>query len=127
MLKFNCEIQDGKLEIDRQLFQKYVSKQKNGKYLLEIKHWYKKRTILQNKWYWEVLTILASDLGYETKEELHNNLKYTFMGGMDDRGIFYTKSTTKLTTIEMMEYFDRIYQWAAEQGIILPDPKPNQE
>lgn len=124
MLKFNCEIINGKLEIDKELFQKYVSKQKNGKYLLEIKRWYKKRTLQQNKWYWEVLTILGEEFGYE-KDELHENLKYTFMGGMDDRGLFYTKSTTKLTTIEMMEYFEKIYQWAAEKGIALPDPKPD--
>jgi len=31
-------------------------------------------------------------------------------------------STTKLTTTEMMHYKDLIQSWAAELGIILPDP-----
>jgi len=125
MLKFKCEIKDGKLILDRAFVQKYVGKQNNGMYLLEIKRFYKKRSVQQNKWYWEILTILCDELGYESKEELHYNLKYTFLGNMDKNGLFFTSSTTKLTTKEMGNYFEKIYKWAAELGIVLPDPIPD--
>jgi hypothetical protein len=34
------------------------------------------------------------------------------------------KSTSSLTTVDMMEYVDKIIMWASEYGIIVPDPDP---
>lgn len=101
----------------------------------------KRRSDQQNRYYWGVVVPLIVeafiDLGHselvlgnaESHGMIHNLLKRRFLPDgitLEDReGNVYEldPSTTKLTTVEMMEYTERIQAWAAEcLGINIPDP-----
>jgi len=92
----------------------------DGKWEVKIKKFHKSRTLSQNNWYWEVITIIGNELGYD-KNEMHECFKFTFLSD-EKKGLFACKSTTELSTKEMSDYFEQIYRWAAEQGIHIPDP-----
>jgi len=120
-LKFTAEKKDSKFKVIDYQYEKYISNLKDGKYILEIKKYYKKRTKAQNRWYWFVLGIIGDDLGYST-EELHMAFKATFLTELIG-DLIMPQSTTSLTTLEMNEYWEKIYRWAAKEGIYIPDPK----
>ncbi len=122
LLTFKTEKADGHFAWDHIIDNQYIKNLKDGKYLVEIKKRYKKRTKAQNRWYWEVIKIIGNELGYE-KNELHEAFKAKFLDiKMDDRGLMFTTSTTGLTTKQMNEYWEAIARWAAQQGIHIPNP-----
>jgi len=120
-LKFNLELKGGKYDFNRQEFTQYMSKLPDGKYLMEIKKYYKQRSKQQNRYYWAVIDTIGEELGYE-RTEMHETFKLTFLGAWKDTGLLIPKSTTKLTTIEFKDYMDTIIRFAAERGIVIPDP-----
>ena len=131
---FEADIVDNKLKMldhVRQAISRYVSTFKNGtKVNITIKKHKKKRTNLQNAYYFgTVVPILSEHFGYDI-EEMHEELKYLFnpvQSKIDpDRKIGY--STTKMSTIEFFHdedsYVERICRWAAtEYGVYIPPPK----
>jgi hypothetical protein len=120
-LQFTFEIKDRKVIIDKELFNEYMSKQDDGKYLMEIKKFYKKRSKAQNRWYWKIMDIIGEELGY-TKDEMHDTFKATFLSDRDELGLTRVRSTTNTTTNEMREYIEHILRIASQQGITIPDP-----
>lgn len=120
-LQFNLEIKQGAVEMDWSLFNEYTSKQPDGKYLMEIKKFYKKRSKAQNRWYWKIITIIGEHKGY-TKDEMDLAFKYEFLSYKDEQGYTIIKSTRKCTTNEMKEYIEHVLRIASEDGIIIPDP-----
>ena len=97
---------------------------------ITIKKYRKKRTNLQNSYYWAVvIPILADHVGHDNPEDMHEDLKLYFnpiksklnpsnkIGG----------TTTKLSTEEFFSaetsYVERICRWASEQGVFIPPPE----
>jgi len=87
----------------------------------------KYRSVQQNKLMWVYYTMIANELG-NTKDEVHSILGSMFLKSESVNpktgAIYkYIKSTTDLTTSEMMDYMMSIHKFAAEElGIILPSP-----
>lgn len=106
-------------------FQKYLAsiayKNKPTKIEVIVKRYRKKRSVKQNAYYWLCLTFIAKEIGEDDPEELHDTFKAMFL--TDRRGKFpIVRSTTKLTTLEFMEYMEKIARKMAELNISLPNP-----
>lgn len=105
----------------------YISKLNLEKrYEINITLKREKRTIPQNRLYWLYVTCIADETG-NSKEDIHNHLKQTFLKVEDmiigNASIAKTISTTKLSTSMMANYINQIVVWASSEcGIILPDP-----
>lgn len=115
-------IEDGKLTIaNQEMFEKYLSSLR-GEVEMIVRKWKKKRTDNQNRYYWGVIVpLLCDSLGYYD-EEMHEALKWKFLRNKEREKLPTVKSTVSLSTIEFKNYIERIITWAAEQGIIIPDP-----
>tara|TARA_R100000951_G_scaffold38958_2_gene32866 strand:+ start:3776 stop:4159 length:384 start_codon:yes stop_codon:yes gene_type:complete len=86
----------------------------------------KPRSINLNKYYWGVVVALSSkELGYE-KEEMHSTFKEKFLYKkelVEGEWIKIIKSTTKISSKEMITYIDQIKRFCVEElGIYIPDP-----
>lgn len=92
---------------------------------ISIKKVSKKRSNKQNSFYWGVVILILSDhFGYDP-DEMHMVLREKFLRIHDDKhpDFVIAKSTTKLTTIEFVDYIERIQRWAAtEHQTYIPDP-----
>lgn len=93
-----------------------------GKYILEINKSKNIRSLNQNKFYWSVvLTVLSDYFGY-TPEEVHQICASMFLR-YENNGKEFTKSTTKLSTIEFENYIESIRIWAhTDHGVHVPIP-----
>lgn len=91
-----------------------------------IKKHRKKRTVDQNSYYWAIIvSILANEFGYEL-DEMHMILREKFLRIHDEKhpDFVIAKSTAKLTTVEFIEYIEKIQRWASiDHQIYLPDPE----
>jgi len=119
------KVKDGDIVIGRADVRDKVRKLKDGYYSLTIKEW--SRTLSQNALYWQWLTIIGNELGYE-KNELHEVFLDMFAPVMTFRDINGKPKQRKMrssemSTKEMSEYMNHIDQFAAEQSIILPQPE----
>lgn len=87
----------------------------------------------QNAYYWAVVVPVVCEgfngVGYEFDMELtHEFLKSKFneveiINTSTGEILTAPGSTTKMTTVEMMGYFERIARWAAEYlGVNIPQP-----
>jgi len=87
----------------------------------------KHRSVSQNRWYWQCVTILANELGY-SKDQMHEICKFKFLKHelVDEKTgeVFeYLKSTTELTTTEFSTLIESLIQWSAETfNCVLPYP-----
>ena len=83
------------------------------------------RSNQMNRYYWGVvIKIFAGELGWET-DDAHEWFKEKFLRlikKLNNASMVYTKSTSKLTNVEFIEYIKNIQQFSAEQGIVIPDP-----
>jgi hypothetical protein len=87
----------------------------------------------QNKYYWKIVVALVQErmnyLGNDfSKEETHDFLKKEFNWTetelKEGHWIKVPRSTTKLTTIEFMDYVLKIQQFGADMlDIYIPDPE----
>lgn len=119
--KFLGTIKDGKLTLDNKHKFELFLRCLDGRVELTVKKFRKKRSDPQNRYYWGVvIKILGEHFGYES-EEMHEALKWQFLR---KKGPVPTViSTTKLNTMEFMEYLDRIMRWASiEHKIYIPSP-----
>jgi len=92
------------------------------------------RSNQQNKLYWEWMTILGRDIGH-TKEEMHFVFKKLFLADkmpvlQKDEFMEYLQGLSKemvttryLTTLQMKEYTDKVYNQAMELNCNLPLPE----
>lgn len=90
------------------------------------------RTDPQRKYYWSVLVVYAMEIlrkhgnDYD-KDQTHYFLldKFSKIETLDRDGapIGHTlKTTSEMTTAEFSFFKERIQQWGAEEGFIIPDP-----
>jgi hypothetical protein len=92
-------------------------------YEIVAKPYRRNRRIEQNDFYWTLLTHISQETGY-TKDDLHDMMRYKFLGMQQKEvagvNIEYLPSTTKLKVGEMADYLTQIEQWASQLGIWLP-------
>ena len=116
-----------KLELEeRDLFKQLIAKLNNKLVFLTLDTFRSNRSLEQNKYYFGVvIKILSDELGYEL-DEMHELLKILFnheLKYLKDVEYAIPKSTAGLTTIEFMEYLERIKRWAVQEfQIVIPDP-----
>lgn len=140
-IKFAGEIRDGKLIIySRELLNADISKQKDQRVLGTLKTMARKRSLKQNgvlHWY---LNEIADHTGMDMAK-IKEALKYKFVSKPlldtndqemvdEDTGevLSYIPSTTEMSTLEMLEFTDKIRLWAQDfLGLILPLPDEDHE
>lgn len=125
-------VHDGKLTVrNRKHFDAWLEKLDRGEVIVTIEKAHATRSEQQNRWYWAViLKHLSEHTGY-TAEELHEYCKQRFNSKTlvicNDQGEITDEetvglSTTKLNKLTFGEYCESIRQWAAELGVVIPDP-----
>jgi len=114
---------------DKQAVIDYIERLPDDKqYIVDIKVKRKRRTIDQNRLYWLWLSCIMDETG-QHKDELHEFFKQHFLGVTETwcfnkYQVFVPSSTTKLDTLEMTHYLERIQQFAlTDLGIVLPNPQ----
>lgn len=126
---FSGRIEKGKVLLDNQnRYLVQLSKLEGQRIELVLRKEKSKRSINQNNYYFGVVVeILADYCGYE-REEMHEALKEKFLSAIpDDHGLRKIKSTTKLNTIEMEEYLEKIRLWASvELNCYIPNPNESE-
>ncbi len=110
-LRFPCTIEKGKMTIiNRAEFDNTISHLK-GDYYIEIKET-GVRSAQQNNYYWNIVKILADELGY-TEQEMHSTIK----------NHFEIDSTKTLSSKEFSQFIEKLIRWSAiELDIVIPDP-----
>jgi hypothetical protein len=86
----------------------------------------KRRSLSQNGLYWKWVGIVAGETGNDD-DVVHDTFKDKFLAPREVE-IFgerrLVRTTTKLTTLEMKDYMDKVYAFAvSELGILLPVPE----
>jgi hypothetical protein len=94
---------------------------------IEIKPYKKNRSNSQNRLYWQWMTCIGNEIGYES-EELHAIMADKFLPDVfveyGGKQIKQDKSTSRLNTKEFTEYLERIDRFSVQElGIMLPSPE----
>jgi len=95
-------------------------------YEVVIQKYKSKRSTEQNNRYWMLLREFCKETGH-TPEELHNIMSAEILGyesfdsKISDKTLTIPKSTTSLSVEEFGEYMQRVEQFMAEYGIIVPE------
>lgn len=120
-ISFNGTIKDGHFELNnKENYHRYIANCKDGEYTLTLKRKRNRRSLNQNNLYWEWISIIGNELGYE-KEEIHCTLKAMFLVDRSKK-IPIIRSSANLNSFEFSQYMEQIDRWCAEQGILLPLP-----
>jgi hypothetical protein len=126
-LIFKGEIKENKLRIfEQSRLTNLISTLNNQKVELILRKDNKKRTLNANAYYWGVIIKLLSNYtGYES-EEMHEILKYKFLGYeiVDFRGekIVKINSTKNLDKDKFQEYVQKCVRWGNSLGVEFPSP-----
>ena len=86
----------------------------------------KRRSVVQNNYYWYMMQLLEEETG-TFKDDWHEYFGEKFrrreMIFVNDEKTQYTKSTTRLTTLEAEDYYSKIRMFASQElGIYIPLP-----
>ena len=118
----------------------YLINLPDGKYELSIAKYKKKRSDCQNAYYWSVvIPMVAKHLTNKLRKEgkikpdetvstddTHYMMKKYFIGckkvNLIDRVEEIPLSTTTLSTLEFVEFTDRIKIHFSKDGLVIPDP-----
>ena len=120
---FLATVQRGRLVFNNpDGFEKYLLRLNDKSVDVVVRLPRKDRTNPQNRYMWGVVYDLLSEYTGYTPSEIHDSMRMLFL--QDNlRKIPTLRSTTELTTVEMENYLSQIKQWAAEQGVVIPDPR----
>lgn len=85
------------------------------------------RSSKQNRAYFKLVVEFLAKQCQCSKEAMHKALAGEFLGFEkvylpDKTVVNVEKSTTELSTKEFMTYIERIQRYAAENGLVIPDP-----
>lgn len=129
---FYGTVENGKLILDKPERLKEWLKSIGGLVVVTVEKKRKRRSLNQNNLLWMWYTVIGDEIGY-TKEEVHAAMGDKFLkerkfvtnkltGEVVE--FMHIRSTTTLSTVEMMEYMSSVEREAAEMGITnLPDPE----
>lgn len=121
---------------NRQRFVQWCNDNRGKNIRVRFTRAYGQRSTPQNRYYWGVVIkeigIRLRELGHQWLEDedvhLMMKLKFNHEDVISEYGevLELPKSTNSLTTVEFMEYIDRIRQWA--QGFLdIHIPEPNEK
>ena len=103
-------------------------------WLITLEPHRKRRSLSQNSLMWCWLNEVAGHVSQHTGmdiDDIHEAFKQKFLPAKIKEVLGETldvRSTTKLTTLEMVAYMDRIYAWVtSELGVLLPLPQDFQK
>jgi hypothetical protein len=127
------EIRKGKLCIkDAGGFSAQLARFRDGAVQITVERKFATRSTVQNAWYWAcVVGLVADHTGY-TPDEIHEIYKAKFipkaMAIADGNGeivgeVVLGGSTTRMDTVEFSDFCERIREWAATLGVVIPDPE----
>lgn len=129
MLKFKISIKDGKVELNKEQFNRWMNQQPDGDYNLHVTKYRKTRSDRQRRYYFGVIIPIYAEACGGSPEETHDHLGYTFLRTsyecpISGELISKTKSTTKLNTKEMEEYMEQCRRECLETyNVNIPLPR----
>ena len=122
---FKFQVIDGRIEyLNRPLMIQFMKGLKDGKYALTLEKDHPRRTSSENRYYWGVVLKLISESTGYTPEECHAIFKDMF-NSYEKNGRRFSKSTTKLKTVEFENYLEKIRRFAATD-LLIYIPNPNE-
>ena len=87
-----------------------------------VKPYKRNRSVEQNALLWKLYSLISDETGH-SKDEIHDLMRWKFLGMQKKEVagtvIEYLPSTTKLKVSEMADYITQIEAWAANLGIRL--------
>lgn len=126
-LEYYSNVKDGKLQQNVRQQIAAELKQFEGKRVeIKIQKLKSTRSIQQNRFWWLLMIILSSEVGY-TKEEMHEICKLKFLKKekITEFGevLEYAGSTAKLSKSEFADLIADLQRWSSETfNVYLPDP-----
>lgn len=134
-LKYYGKVNGGSMKIYRRNdFLKDIEQFEGMDVVLTVEKKKKGRSLEQNAYYWGIVVPMVREglreAGWEigTNSEAHELMKRMFLkqevvNKETGETMETTGSTTKCSTVDMMEYFADIQKWASEfLGLYIPDP-----
>ncbi len=126
------EIRRGKLCVKgADYFSARLARFRDGPVEITVERKHATRSTNQNAWYWsQVVGLVAEHTGY-TPDEIHEIYKAKFipkeLAIADGNGevvmeVVIGGSSAKLDTAQFSDYCERIREWAATLGVVIPDP-----
>jgi hypothetical protein len=109
---------------DRAAFLRYLRQFQGDEVALTVKKHRHSRSLQANAYYFGVVVKLLSEWsGYEL-DEMHECLAMRFLRIEDDpiTGAPRRKRTPKCNSAEFAEFVDQCIRFAAEQGVVIPEP-----
>ena len=131
-----ARIVGGKLEftrLNRQKFAESIACMPNGYAMVQVERMYRKRSLLQNNYYWGVMLPMVheglKDLGWELSLlQCHEWLmekfsRETIQNEKTGEMVDITVRSSEQSTVQMMAYFEAVSRFAAQElGVIVPQP-----
>lgn len=125
-MQFTGRVNQGSLILKESAKWKEIIKKLEGKEVqLGIEKKKRKRSISQNNYYWLIVTLISESTTH-TMEEIHEACRRKFLARKEitiqGETLLIPRSTTELSTVEFSEYIERVRCFAAELGVVTPDP-----
>ena len=138
-LTYYGKVKDGKISLPKKMRADIMHCFEGKAIEVVVRRKRKRRSTLQNSYYWGVVLPIITNALFDFDPEngkdsgiTHQWLKERYLPKVLDvvpsvnlpngeivKGIY---TTTKITTSQFMDYLMFVIQWAAEFGIIVPDP-----
>jgi hypothetical protein len=101
-------------------FKKNVDGFLNKRIRVELKKVYNRRTLNQNSFLHVLITLFGIEFGYtvdEAKTILKRNCPFM---RYEKKGSWFLKKTSDMTTEELANFIDWIYNYSSKNGFVLP-------
>ena len=125
--KHLAHIKNGKVTFqNKELFEDHLLSHEGKTVVITVGEQKKRRSLNLNSYYWAVVVkLLADETGF-SNDEMHEVLKSMFLRTRYKiKGVWIdgTKSTTKVSNKEMVEFLDEVKRFASTTlSLYIPDP-----
>ena len=126
-MKFTFQTEEGKQQVINHIRAMEVDRA----YTVEIKRWRKSRSNQQLAYWWGVVVRTICDFSGNEKDDIHDLLCGEFWGWQDEdvfgrrklKPVRTLSGPDKLASHEMKQFTDWCIAWAAQHGIMIPQPR----
>lgn len=100
----------------------------DGSWQVTIEPYQRVRSVAQNALYWAWVTIIADEVGYLDKDDVHEELAARFLPaisylGLDGAARIRRQSTSDISVVDFADYLGKVEAFAgSDLGITLPHP-----